>query len=155
MLRPAAMNRAWILATFGLWVFAAPSSALLFPPGVETIHAFDDSYFVLKNRQKFINFRGYHSIDDENLTDPDDLVYSIVSGPSHGTLTAVPNRSEGYQYIYIPTADYTGNDSITFKVKPDPISLVLPGFSWVENRPLRGPGGPFGPDATDHLGLPL
>jgi hypothetical protein len=112
------------LATFGLWVFAAPSSALLFPPGVETIHAFDDSYFVLKNRQKFINFRGYHSIDDENLTDPDDLVYSIVSGPSHGTLTAVPNRSEGYQYIYIPTADYTGNDSITFKVKPDPLSLT-------------------------------
>ena len=39
------------------------------------------------------------------------LTYSVVAGPSHGTLAFNPNGS----YSYAPAADYNGSDSFTFK----------------------------------------
>lgn len=49
-------------------------------------------------------------------SDPDStpLVFSIVAGPSHGTLSGL-EASTGY-VIYTPTTAYTGADSFTFKV---------------------------------------
>lgn len=50
----------------------------------------------------------------ENATDPVAFTYSIVSGPSHGTLTGTaPNLA------YIPDADYNGPDSFTFQASDD------------------------------------
>ncbi len=43
--------------------------------------------------------------------DGDPLTYSIVSGPTHGTLGAV----SGNTVTYTPSADYNGPDSFTFK----------------------------------------
>ena len=43
--------------------------------------------------------------------DSPSLTYSVVSGPSHGTLTFNPNGS----YSYAPAANYNGADSFTFK----------------------------------------
>ena len=39
------------------------------------------------------------------------LTYSVVSGPTHGTLSGT-----GSSLIYTPTANFTGTDSFTFKV---------------------------------------
>jgi VCBS repeat-containing protein len=39
------------------------------------------------------------------------LTYSIVNGPSHGTLTL--NSTTG-DYVYTPAANYSGSDSFTF-----------------------------------------
>jgi hypothetical protein len=44
--------------------------------------------------------------------DSDPLVYSVVSGPSHGSLGAV----SGDKVAYTPTGGYSGADSFTFKV---------------------------------------
>jgi len=41
----------------------------------------------------------------------DTLTYSIVSSPTHGTLTG-----SGSSYIYTPESDYRGDDSFTYKV---------------------------------------
>ena len=43
--------------------------------------------------------------------DNNNLTYSIVSNPSHGTLTG-----SGANQTYTPNADYNGSDSFTFKV---------------------------------------
>jgi len=51
-------------------------------------------------------------IDSPNLT------YSLVSGPSHGTLTF---NADG-TYVYKPAADYNGNDSFTFRASDGSLS---------------------------------
>ena len=57
-----------------------------------------------KNIQKSITLSGS---DDDN----DTLTYKVISNPTHGTLSGTaPNLT------YTPTADYTGDDSFTFKV---------------------------------------
>lgn len=42
--------------------------------------------------------------------DADDLLYTVVSSPTHGTLTGA-----GADWIYTPVANFTGIDSLTFK----------------------------------------
>ena len=50
-----------------------------------------------------------------SATDPDgdSLTYSILSGPSHGTLSISPGK--GLKYTYTPDPDFFGDDQITFE----------------------------------------
>ncbi|MCL5256307.1 MAG: Ig-like domain-containing protein [Chloroflexi bacterium] len=48
---------------------------------------------------------------DATDADGDPLTYSVVSGPSHGTLSAIT----GDQVTYTPSAGYYGSDSFTYK----------------------------------------
>ena len=47
-------------------------------------------------------------------SDDDDLTYIIVTNPVHGTVTI--NTPTNNKAIYIPKADYSGNDTFTYKV---------------------------------------
>jgi hypothetical protein len=71
------------------------------------------------NRKPIANAQSVSTDEDTpvNVTlsgsdpDGDSLSYTVVTQPDHGTLTGnVPNLK------YTPTANYTGNDSFTFKV---------------------------------------
>lgn len=46
--------------------------------------------------------------------DGDDITYSIVGGPSHGTLSAID--PDTHVVTYTPSANWNGTDSFTFKV---------------------------------------
>ncbi len=50
------------------------------------------------------------NVSDAETSDAN-LTYTIVSGPSHGTLTGT-----GGSRTYTPNANYNGSDSITYKV---------------------------------------
>ncbi len=53
-----------------------------------------------------------------NATDPDGggtITYAIVSGPAHGTASLTASGSF-YSYNYAPTANYSGQDSFTYRV---------------------------------------
>ena len=58
------------------------------------------------------------AIEDQYLAghdiEGDDLTYSIVSSPSHGTISGF-DSSTG-EFTYTPTTDYVGEDSFTYRV---------------------------------------
>ncbi|MBD3920873.1 tandem-95 repeat protein [Paenibacillus sp. PR3] len=49
-------------------------------------------------------------------TAQNDLIYTIESGPSKGTLTKDPSDSTGTLWIYTPANDFTGTDTFTYTV---------------------------------------
>ena len=69
--------------------------------------AFDSSYEMLANEK----LNGKLNATDEN---GDVLSYTIVSNPSHGTVT-ITNAADG-KFNYTPAANYVGGDAFTFKV---------------------------------------
>lgn len=65
---------------------------------------------MVKNDSKTITLTG-------SDTDGDPLTFSIVAGPSNGTLGAVtPTGDTSATVQYTPNVDYTGGDSFTFQV---------------------------------------
>jgi len=46
-------------------------------------------------------------------TAPSSMAYTIVAGPTHGTLTAAATNGS---FVYAPAANYNGSDSFTYKV---------------------------------------
>lgn len=57
----------------------------------------------------------FHCSDSDN----DELTYTVVTGPEHGTLGGPTGYTSGghtsYSGVYTPDADYVGSDSFTFK----------------------------------------
>ena len=68
----------------------------------------DQSASTTKNQMKDIVLTGTDA-DNESLT------FSIVTNPSHGTLTSQSTTSTSRTYTYTPTSNYTGSDSFTYK----------------------------------------
>ncbi len=58
--------------------------------------------------------------DDGDSNQTQSIFFTIVSGPSHGTITGF-NAATG-QLLYTPDADYNGSDSFTFMVTDGPSS---------------------------------
>lgn len=63
--------------------------------------------------------------------DLDTLTYSVVSGPSNGTLSSF-NTSTG-AFTYTPNANYNGSDSFTFKVNDGTVDSNTSTFSITVN----------------------
>ncbi|MFA5866078.1 MAG: SUMF1/EgtB/PvdO family nonheme iron enzyme [Phycisphaerae bacterium] len=68
----------------------------------------DQSVSTTKNTAKDITLTGTDA-------DNDALQFSIVSSPSHGTLTSKSNTSTTTTYTYTPVSNYVGSDSFTHK----------------------------------------
>ncbi len=92
--------------------------------------------------------------------DNDPLTYSLVHGPSHGSISF---HSDG-TYSYTPAADYNGSDSFTFKANdgtvdsaPATVNLTVNPVNDApvidEDIPVATGGGTFG--ATDIPGLTI
>ena len=94
-----------------------------------------------------MNGTSYFTIDATDA-DGDPLTYSIVSVPSHGTLSLIwPTYPRSYQYT--PALNYLGNDSFTFKandgksdsnvatisITVDNVKPMLSAVSIVSNNP--------------------
>jgi hypothetical protein len=63
--------------------------------------------------------------------DGDALSVTIVSPPSHGTLTG-----SGLSRTYHPASDYSGNDSFTYRVT-DPVGLIASGIVTISVTPVN------------------
>jgi Family of unknown function (DUF6288)/PA14 domain/Bacterial Ig-like domain (group 3)/YDG domain/Bacterial Ig domain/HEAT repeats len=104
-------------------------------------YAFPQSLTILKNKPKAITLTG----------SADALTYSVVTSPTHGTLSGTaPNLT------YTPFANYIGPDSFTFKTHngttdsaPATVSLdVIPANTFSVNFYV-GPDWPYGGLTTD------
>src|SRR5262249_54744302 len=69
-----------------------------------------DAYAVDQNLSMTIAAPGVLANDTD--TDGDTLTASLVSGPSHGSLTFTSNGS----FTYTPQAGFSGTDNFTYKV---------------------------------------
>jgi VCBS repeat-containing protein len=69
-----------------------------------------DAYAVNEDTALTVNGSGVIANDTDSQNDP--LTATVVSGPSHGTLSLNANGS----FTYTPAADYNGTDSFTYKV---------------------------------------
>jgi outer membrane protein assembly factor BamB len=77
-----------------------------------------------KNTTKTITLSGSDA-------DSDSLIFSIVSNPSHGTLT----RQSNTVYTYISITDYIGSDSFTYKANDGKCdSRIATGMITIEDR---------------------
>jgi hypothetical protein len=75
--------------------------------------------------------------------DGDALIYTIVSGPSHGTLAGTaPNLT------YTPAVSYVGADSFTFKVSDGSLESATVSVSISVQAPASVPAAPGGLTAT-------
>jgi VCBS repeat-containing protein len=72
--------------------------------------ATDDNYAVLEN-QSLIVTAGNRLLSNDTDAEGNPLTASLVSDPSHGTLTLNPNGT----FTYTPNAGYHGTDSFTYK----------------------------------------
>ena len=91
-----------------------------------TMVAYDDTYYCLKNRQKFIRLRGFHIATSGGISDLDDAINTgttwtvnsqnishtpqLQTGQSYSILGTAPNL------CYIPPRDWTGTVTIGFTV---------------------------------------
>ncbi len=66
--------------------------------------AYDDTFVVVEDTATLLSLSAFD-------VDGDTLTYTIVSGPSHGTLSGT-----GPNFTYTPTLNYNGPDSFTFRV---------------------------------------
>lgn len=65
-----------------------------------------------------------------NDVDGDQLAYSVVTPPAHGTLTLSPDGT----FVYVPNANYSGPDSFTFRANDGTVNSNTGTFSLtVEN----------------------
>ena len=106
--------------------------------------------FVVKNQARFVALA---AIDDEF----DPLTYTVVSQPSHGTLSGT-----GEIRYYIPNQDYVGPDSFSYKVNDGtsdsdvaivnlkvepawipPIGVPMPEFGITEQAPVYNQNNPL------------
>ena len=78
-------------------------------------------------------------------TDPNNnpLTYSIVTQPTHGTITAGTTASR----TYTPTTDYTGPDSFTFKANDGTVDSNIATISITVQEPPQG-GYNYAPSFT-------
>lgn len=76
--------------------------------------------------------------------DSDPLTYSIVSGPSHGTLTG-----SGAVYTYTPTVGYVGTDSFVFRANDGTVDSNDATVSITLSTPVCGDGVTDAAEACD------
>ncbi len=79
-----------------------------------TMVAFSDKYQCMKNQQRFIGLRAFHTPDGSDVDDPDGFEYEIVTAPSNGELIATASGEYDYDYVYVPGVDFTGTDTFEF-----------------------------------------
>lgn len=107
-------QRVWALALLASFA-AAPTY------GIDTVTAFDDTYYCLKNRQKFIALRALkHNPSNNTTNDSDSLNWGSITNVVHD-----PSLSGGQTYqilgtipniAYVPPTDWTGTVTFDFGV---------------------------------------
>jgi len=94
-------------------------------PDCDAPAAYDETYYVIANRHKFIDLRtlAHETVPGQlpALRDMSKLTFTIVTPPAHGTLApSWPKTTLGASLpsaIYVPNSGYTGDDSFTFTVR--------------------------------------
>jgi VCBS repeat-containing protein len=88
---------------------ATATVAVTISPSNDAPVAADDTYSTSEDTALVVGAPGVLANDTD--VDGDSLSATLVSGPSHGTLTLNANGS----FTYTPAADYNGPDSFTYK----------------------------------------
>lgn len=95
------LKRSMWLCLIMTWAFTPANAANNLPPTASTINTSTP-----EDKPKVITLKG---VDPEKRK----LTYSIISQPSHGSLTLKEKETKA---TYTPSANYFGTDSFTFKV---------------------------------------
>jgi hypothetical protein len=94
-----------------------------------SLHGFDDYYFVEHNTQLVVDDPGVLENDFDYEDDP--LTASLVSGPANGTLTLYSDGS----FDYDPDTDYSGPDSFVYEVTDGTDTAEATVYLFVDEAP--------------------
>ncbi len=97
--------------------------------------AVDDAYVINEDTQLFIDVLANDSDVDHDLSV---LTVTILSGPSHGTLT---RETDPRGFNYQPNVDYYGSDSFTYRLT-DPEGAFDEATVTIEILPVNDPPNP-------------
>lgn len=127
-----------------------PFILLAIPPAQAGMVAFNDTYHVLTDRQRYVSLRAF-CVDDHdasNIADSDLFIWTVTKSPSRGRLLgAAPNL------VYVPNEGFSGADEFSYNVEYKGASAsgmihINVGASYVPPYGIRAPD--FGVTTSHH-----